>query len=684
MMKLIDFVNDCSKISPIAKTNILDIDGNICDNINKLFEVDDSSGLYVTHGQKKFFKEEGENNKRFYARVHKEIQQIIRKKLTLSSLENVVYDSFWKNYGSFSRSKEIHFFYLSHQESGIKEFVDKFEEDSDFLCKVFSAIVGLHIKRTLLKELDEHYEIEPVFYNSELYLSAEKYSQIIDAFYPRFYFSMQKELVVNLHRKVFRIETKKVMSGNTEETQLSFRTKENDFQVTGDINATEYSKKKFMRFKEGYRNSKNYSQNLVIQKIKEILNHAEIPFSERYFRADYVLHNFITVDKNFSYPLVLIDARIPEHLSDKKVKIYFEKEVKEIFDLQELAYAPVQSFESLDKSNNYLVLNSLVDEAKTSILVEGKRKNTIWDAFDHVRGKGIENADLDYYTELKIHRFEAQGEVVIQGIDLDNNIVENDKKTGLEKLSSKVLIKIQKIKSELWLKEKIFKERKIENIDLPDSKMTLIYIRAPGVIKKREEILASIVDVYISNKTLFIKGHSLAKNARTLEQKCPFMKNIKTFYNDSFYLVDEVEKICLSRYHSDRIPRIIGNQRIDNIEYALEDESLVNRVCNPIETVLPYYLAPKQKSQYEHIYLQPKGDDLLYFVSPCNSPNQTIAKENLIYNILTMDKEGKQINAMEQNITSIFLRSFTNDVLRLKEVSKSSLFEKIAKIYIEN
>ncbi|WP_289997393.1 hypothetical protein [Photorhabdus laumondii] len=149
-------------------------------------------------------------------------------------------------------------------------------------------------------------------------------------------------------------------------------------------------------------------------------------------------------------------------------------------------------------------------------------------------------------------------------------------------------------------------------------------------------------------------------------------------------MFDNVEEVILSRYHSDRISRIIGNQKIDNIEYALEDENLVNRVCNPIETVLPYYLAPKQNSQYEHIYLQTRGDDLLYFVSPCNSPNQTIAKENLIYNILTMDKEGKQINAMEQNITSIFLRSFTNDILILREVSKSSLFEKIAKIYIEN
>ncbi|MCA6222366.1 hypothetical protein [Photorhabdus antumapuensis] len=676
MIKLVDIAKDCSGVSPVAKTNILDIGGNISDNIEKLFEVDDGSGLYITHGQKSFVKEEGERDKDFYAKVDKEIQKIIRKKLNLNLSEKVFYDSFWNN-------KAIHFFYLSDQEYDIKGFIDKFEENSNFLCNVFSAIVGLHIKRIFLKELEENYEIEPVFYNSRIYLSAEKRGNIIDAFYPRFHFIYQKELVVNLHRKAFRIE-KKVDSYNTEETQLLFRTKENNFQVTDNINTNEHSKKEFMRFMKGYRNSKNYVQNLIIQKIKELLNHAEISFSERYFKADYVLHDFITVNKNLLHPLVLIDARIPKHSSDSKSKMFLEKEIKEVFELKKLTYSSAKDFDALDKNKNYLVLNSLDGGAKTSILVEGEIKNTTWDAFKHIGENGIEDAELDYYSELKHYRLESQGETVIQGINLDDNIVGNDKKTGLEKLSDKIVIKIQKIKSEFWIKEKVFKEKKIENIDLPDLKITLVYIRIPDGFKKNKKILASIVNVDIHNKTIFINEHSLVKSQSALEEKCEFMKNISKLYNDSFYLFDNVEKVCLSRYNSNRIPRIIGNQKIDNIEYALEDESLVNRVCNPIETVLPYYLAPKQNSQYEHIYLQPRGDDLLYFVSPCNSPNQTIAKENLIYNILTMDKEGKQINAMEQNITSIFLRSFTNDILKLREVSKSSLFEKIAKIYIEN
>ncbi|WP_387689483.1 hypothetical protein [Photorhabdus sp. RM71S] len=271
----------------------------------------------------------------------------------------------------------------------------------------------MHIKRIFLKELEENYEIEPVFYNSRIYLSAEQRRNIIDDFYPHFHFFCQKELVINLHRKVFRIE-KKVDSFNTEETQLLFRTKENNFQITDNINTNEYSNKKFMRFMKGYRNSKNYVQNLIIQKIKELLNHAEISFNERYFKADYIFHDFITVNKNLSHPLVLIDARIPKHSADSKSKMFLEKEIKEIFELKELTYSSTKDFNALDKNKNYLVLNSLDDGSKTSILVEGETKNTTWDAFKPMREKGIDNVEADYYTKLKSNRFKAQDETVIQ------------------------------------------------------------------------------------------------------------------------------------------------------------------------------------------------------------------------------------------------------------------------------
>ncbi|PQQ35834.1 hypothetical protein C6H68_22895 [Photorhabdus luminescens] len=64
-----------------------------------------------------------------------------------------------------------------------------------------------------------------------------------------------------------------------------------------------------------------------------------------------------------------------------------------------------------------------------------------------------------------------------------------------------------------------------------------MYIRIPEGNKKNKEILASIVDVNIHNKTIFINGHSLVKSQAALEEKCKFMKKISKLYNDFFLFV---------------------------------------------------------------------------------------------------------------------------------------------------
>ena len=99
---------------------------------------------------------------------------------------------------------------------------------------------------------------------------------------------------------------------------------------------------------------------------------------------------------------------------------------------------------------------------------------------------------------------------------------------------------------------------------------------------------------------------------------------------------------------------------------------------------MPYYLLPKKNKQYHRIHLQQQGDNLLFFVSFIQQPNVSIVKQNLIYNLLTFDVLGKRLNALEQEVTDIYFQSFTQDILRLNEVSKSSLLEKIAKLFIEN
>jgi hypothetical protein len=137
-------------------------------------------------------------------------------------------------------------------------------------------------------------------------------------------------------------------------------------------------------------------------------------------------------------------------------------------------------------------------------------------------------------------------------------------------------------------------------------------------------------------------------------------------------------------YNSSRIPRIIGNSTVDSIELAADEDSdnkLSRQATKPKEIVLPYYIA---KTKERHIYLEQSNNDLLYFVTPSTQPNSTIAKQNLIYNILTFDKNGDLLKALDQSVTELFLKSFTENIIKNNEYSKSSILEKIAKLYIEN
>ena len=132
------------------------------------------------------------------------------------------------------------------------------------------------------------------------------------------------------------------------------------------------------------------------------------------------------------------------------------------------------------------------------------------------------------------------------------------------------------------------------------------------------------------------------------------------------------------------MPQVIGNTLVDSISVAESDERTVNRQSSIESSVLPYYLLPKERKQYHHVYLQEAGVDLFYFVAQKQRPNQDIAKQNRIYNLLTFNSNGDLLNALEQSVTHLFFNSFTEDILKINEVSKSSLFEKIAKLYIEN
>jgi hypothetical protein len=304
--------------------------------------------------------------------------------------------------------------------------------------------------------------------------------------------------------------------------------------------------------------------------------------------------------------------------------------------------------------------------------------NTFWDAYRKVPPEKREA--LDYYTRLKIERFEKQGPHVVQGLNVfDGERELLDRKTGESYAISPH--KLNRIKSELWLKERVFRHGEFTDIALPEGEYTLFYMRS--LFGRKMNFFASVVDVEIKENRLSIISSKIINSELRLRLECPYLGKRKIF-NDSFYLYDKLNKTLLTSYSSDRIPQIIGNTKVDNISIVENEELGVNRKSATDISVLPYYLLPKERKQYHHIYLQERDPDLLYFVAPKQRPNQEIAKQNRISNILTFDEQGNLLSALDQTVTTVFLNSFTEDILKINEVSKSSLLEKIAKLYIEN
>lgn len=671
-----------------SKTNIIDIQGDIKDNIKRLL-ASNIGELFITYRSRTFAKERGENTADFEKRIHREVKLIIRADLSLAKDSQPEYELvyFWSN-----RQKVVYFFYLSATKTNFDELLRDINNNfSGKHGKIFEALVGLHLKLTFISKVADEYELDPVYFNSELYLAAQLHRQPtskgaakLDALSPELYFSTESELVTSIRRKSFQTQLCDSDDARVEidKTQLLFRNKKSTFQASNKLSATQHSKKPFITFEEGYSQSINHAQNLVSDMLKSILKDSGVSFTERYFKADCALDNFIKVEKIHYRPLIIID-NLDKSTSNAQRQQLYKQLSKELSPKEITTYEKLPHFDNLSADSCYLVLNSSQIKNGSSVIIDGKVKNTFWDALAHSEKHGTE--DLDYYSKLKIARFESNAPITLQGLNI-GELTQNrtDKSTGevTTEFKPASVHKINKIKTELWLKGKVFFDKCIEEIDLPDCQLTLVYVRILGR-GRYKKTYSSVVHLSVLTGKLTINSQQNHASEERLRFDCPFLEKRKLF-NDSFYMFDKEGKIFLTAYNTDRIPRIIGNQKVDSLEVAAKNNDRVRRGAKTKETILPYYLLLKERKQYHHIYLQQRENNLLYFVSTINRPKPKIEKQNRIYNILTFDMGGNILNALDQTVTEIYLKSFTDNIHKLGEVSKSSLLEKIAKVYIEN
>jgi len=201
-------------------------------------------------------------------------------------------------------------------------------------------------------------------------------------------------------------------------------------------------------------------------------------------------------------------------------------------------------------------------------------------------------------------------------------------------------------------------------------------------------ITTGVKGIEITNQARYDKNDASRFNYSYQYLKSAFPESnrscFESMYNQGFYIYDKNHQKLLISYSNDRVPKIIGNAAFDNIERNKKPNG-INRERSPEKCVLPYYINPTTNKQLHHVFLEDCGQDgVRYFVSKAGQPNATIDKQNLTKNIFVFNYDGSKASPLKEGVTALFLQSFTFDILNNHEVSKMSILQKIAAMYIEN
>ena len=689
-----------------AITNMIYITGDIDKTIKSLLmNTDNNIALACKH----IDKIPNEPSEKYFKRLHQAIKIDIRQDLELSENTNVKYDYFWHD-------GKVYFLYIANKAIDFEDLFDQITIAEIQKHKILQSVLSLHLKSLYIDEFEDYEEckLQPVYFNSELYLDAKinEKGTIVNSLYPQIYVSKEHEIAINLHKKVFLVN-KQDDSTRSDALWLIFYNKINSYKAKKELNAIRFSNKKYMDF-YNYSECINYHQNDLVDKLINILKKYDVEYKKRYFQATDTFKDFLSIQqKNVRKKLIIINNL--EDI-DKKICTKFFNNLKAEFNILDIKNPKdYPSIDAFSENYIYLVLTTSCQDNSSSVIVNGAEENTFWDAL--VAYLKNSKACLDYYSTLKVARFISnKWSIVIQNCNLnaddlddylnylsklsehevklkkyqatvikykkhgyDTKTLENPKKPKSPKLHHM----LEKIKNELYLKEKIFIDKKITEINLKNSKLTVIYIRNLSKNKyKKEYFFASVVNIEIDNSILEIKSHKIVDDENKLLIENSFLKQRDKLYDDSCYIFDNINKVLLFTYNTARIPNIIGNSNFNNIKSAQkQDNKLHRRTRNSKEIVLPYYVSKKNES---YAYLQAENYDLFYFVTQRIQINKTIEKQNLVYNLLTFDEAGEILKPLDQDVTKLYLRSLTDDILKINEYSKSSLIEKIAKLYIKN
>lgn len=662
---------------PIAKTQAFKLNENIEDVIIKIISSRESN---ISFSSIKINSKL--NGSMLFKDLDKRITDIIKSNTESMSKPN---------YTKFIDDGKCYFFYISENKTSEIDFLSLLHKDGINIDKLLQSLIHLAFKDHVIKMIKKDYNVSSSVMNDDFFIGSilqketpnknQKY--YLDTFKTNFTYSKNlSQISFSLISKTFESEIVDELIFEGSLGTALFKSNDKVFKIEDDsvCNSTKCNKTKFMEYKGYYGRSKNYFLNLMYRYIVEMFNKLDISFMPVNFKADAYSYDFLNFNTDLEQNLIIVDDYEYDD-NDVLLMSDLHKQLKEYFHNVVFVKSDLFDPSSISKKNIYLFINKNVKNKNTSIRVikNGKEINpsSFLGAYEYVMNPDI---SLDLYTNLKKINFKEADKYVTQGLNLDK-IIKSKKEQSYSDIDNNKLLKIER---ELWLKKCIFMDKKISDINLEDGEFTLFYSKNFKSSNKKNKFI-SVVNISILNKELFIKDYKIYDDINRFNmdfRKNHISKINISKFSDSFYIYDKENDILMTSYTSVNVPQIIGNTTFDSLGYYHQHETIRKQNGYDI-SALPYYLSKViVKGNSGYIYMQNNKLDLFYFVSEHQNPRMSIDKQRLIYCLKSWDKSGNEIKSSEQKVVNIFLSSFTFDLLNNKEVSKSSILEKISKEFL--
>lgn len=733
--------------SPVARTNLIRLEEAPLATIRRLL-VPVSNLYVIDFAVQSFPRQYKEKSRDHYARMHREIKTHLRQLLGMDARDDVKYELHWLGNGQYAyfylspAAAENTPAHLSLS-TRIEQLCQQLIAEEHSLSRLLQGLFSLHLKMVLLEQASERFSISPVYFNAVMYLNArlrkpvseKSGTGVMEAFELEVFASDHSELAFILHKRKFLVEPADELYLALDDEKVWFNTDSGRVKARRRLDARD-STLDFFRERSGYGECQAYTYNVVMNTILDRLAELEIPHRQLPFQATHEVNQFVTdLDQTLSNTVLVVNNGV--NFSAAQQAYFFEVLSKQIpgyqlWPLESLEQAVSTHYSDLPTNTSILVLNPVEDDASNSIrqLNDGSAEySDFFDALDADRKQpGLR---WDTYTQLKLDRLngwlnQKPLPMALQGMNIDRKMldalefVQEQKTTTPEQYDAElarprsrlkfavalVNSKIRRTKTELWFKESLLSLRYLPLPNLTTGHYTAFSVRK----KKNGTCLLGHVELEVKESMLTVTETGVTEgDLDWLAVEHHALSRLDKLFNNGFYLYDHTTDALLTSYNSDRVPRLIGPTHFNVVDlYAYQEQEKViaeqsggeftgytiTRSAKAEQNVLPYLISPgrsihdpltkSQKMKHHHTYLQPHDHGLYVLISDAQPTNQSMARTNLVENLLIWNEQGEPLDVFTHPLTGVYLNSFTLDMLKSGDSSKSSIFSKLARLMVEN